>query len=159
MQKVTLDGNTYIVMKDYNHFSVSGNAAGGNSDEEDVVGEIHGGNTPEERLVPVVIVKRAQPLPPLNCKPKNQFVTRRNGHVDASLIFNRSVLSLEVSAECGKGVCSKNTDGTWDVAFDGVVDDSLSISVVANGNLLAEKIFLKVKGQGIDKNQGMGGLP
>ncbi len=159
MQKATLDGKNYVVMKDYNQFSVSGNAAGGNTDDEDVVGEIHGGNTPEERLVPVVIVKRSQPLPPMSCKSKNKFVTRRNGHVDANLIFNRNVFSLEISAECGEGVCSKNPDGTWDIAFDGVTGDSLSVAVIANGNLIADKVLLKVKGQGIDRNGGMGGLP
>lgn len=159
MLKITLDGKTYVVMKDYNQFSVSGNATGGNSDEYDVVGEIHGGNTPEERLVPVVIVKRSQPLPTLTCKPRNKFVTKKSGHVDTTLIFSRNVFSLEASAECGEGVCSKNADGSWNVSFDGVTGDSLSISVIANGNLIAKKVLLKVKLQGIDKNEGMGGLP
>ena len=159
MQKATLDGKTYVIMKDYNQFTVSGNAAGGNSDDDDVVGEIHGGNTPEERLVPVVIVKRSQPLPQISCKSKSKFVTRRNGHVETNLIFNRSVFSLEAFAEYGEGVCSKKADGSWDVAFDGVLGDSLCVSVVANGNLIADKVFLKVKGQGIEKNEGMGGLP
>lgn len=159
MQKISLDGKNYVVMKDYNQFSVSGNAAGGNSDEEDVVGEIHGGNTPEERLVPVVIVKRSRPLPAISCMPKSKFVTRKNGHVDADLIFNRAVFSLEVSAECGEGVCNKKADGSWAVAFDGTTGDSLNVSVIANGNLLPEKVFLKVKGQGIARNEGIGGLP
>lgn len=64
-------------MNDYNQFSVSGNVAGGNSDEQDVIGETHGGNTPEERLVPVVIAKRSQPLPPITGKPKSRFVTKK----------------------------------------------------------------------------------
>lgn len=159
MQKVTLDGKNYIIMKDYNQFSASGNAAGGNTDDKDVVGEIHGGNTPEERLVPVVIVKRSPSSPRIRCKAKSEFVVRRNGQVEANLIFNTNVFSLEVSAECGEGVCSKKTDGTWDIAFDNVTDDSLSVAVVANGNLIADKICLKVKRQGIARNDGMGGLP
>lgn len=58
--KVTspIDGKIYLAMNNYHHFSAHGNAAGGNTDDNDVVGEIHGGNTPEERLVPVIVVKR-----------------------------------------------------------------------------------------------------
>jgi hypothetical protein len=52
-----------VVMKTYEHFKQSGNAAGGNTDDNAVVGELHGGMTPEEYLVPVVVVKRKTPLP------------------------------------------------------------------------------------------------
>jgi hypothetical protein len=52
-----------IVMKTYEHFKQSGNAAGGNTDDNAVAGEVHGGMTPEEYLVPVIVVKRRQPLP------------------------------------------------------------------------------------------------
>ena len=51
-----------IVMKTYEHFKQSGNAAGGNTDDNAISGEIHGGMTPEECLVPIVIVKRKRPL-------------------------------------------------------------------------------------------------
>ena len=40
-----IGGGTFLVMNNYQHFSVSGNVAGGNTDEHDVVGETHGGNT------------------------------------------------------------------------------------------------------------------
>ena len=74
----TSNGKRYLVMDNYQHFSVSGNAAGGNTDEHDVVGEIHGGNTAEERLVSVIVIKRKQPLPPVTCKPKGGlFVTKK----------------------------------------------------------------------------------
>ena len=158
-KKVTLNGKTYVVMKDYNQFSIGGNAAGGNNDDNDVVGEIHGGDTPEERLVPVVVVKRSQPLPPITCKPKSKFVTKRNGHVETELTFSRKAYSLEVSIDSITGNCTEKTDGTWIVSFDGITGEELPLSVVVNGNLLSEKILLKVKSQGINKNAGMGGLP
>lgn len=53
-----------IVMKTYEHFKKSGNVAGGNTDDNAVVGEVHGGMTPEECLVPVIVVKRKYPLIP-----------------------------------------------------------------------------------------------
>lgn len=158
MRKVPDESKTYIVMKDYNRFSVSGNAAGGNSDDQDIVGEIHGGDTPEERLVPVVIVKRSQPVQSIMCQSE-KFVTRKNGHVETTLSFNLSIFSLEVTANSIHGICTKIEDKIWSVSFDGVTDDELVLILIANDNLLDKKILLKVKCQGIEKNAGMGGLP
>jgi len=63
MEHVIQDGKAeYIVMKTYEHFKQSGNAAGGNSDDRAVAGEVHGGMTPEEYLVPVIKVTRKFPL-------------------------------------------------------------------------------------------------
>lgn len=159
MKKISLNGKTYIVMRDYNRFSVSGNAAGGNTDEQDVVGEIHGGDTPEERLVPVVIVKRSHNLTEMICKPKSHYVTRKNGHVETTLVFNRRVYSLDVTVGSIIGICTENDDGSWKVMFDGVTGKELNLSVVANGNLINAPVVLNVKSQGIVKNSGMGGLP
>jgi len=62
MERTEIDGKHYIVMKTHEHFKQSGNAAGGNTDEKAVAGEIHGGMTPEEYLVPVIVVTRKTPL-------------------------------------------------------------------------------------------------
>lgn len=72
MERVELDGKSFIVMKTYEHFKQSGNAAGGNTDDNAVAGEVHGGMTPEEHLVPVIVVSRRVPLPakPVVSKPK-----------------------------------------------------------------------------------------
>jgi len=51
-----------IVMKTYEHFKYSGNAAGGNTGDNAVAGEVHGGMTPEECLVPVIVVKRKKTI-------------------------------------------------------------------------------------------------
>ncbi len=152
-------GGTFLVMNTYQHFAVGGNVAGGNTDEYDVVGETHGGNTPEERLVPVIIVKRKQPLAPLACKPKSQYVTKRNGHIETTLTFNQPVSSLEVSMGSNKAICSVVEEEKWQVSLDNVSTDDISLTVVANGRLLP-KVMLKVKTQGISKNNdpfsGMG---
>lgn len=148
---VTSNGTRYLVMDNYQHFSVSGNAAGGNTDEHDVVGEIHGGNTAEERLVSVVVIKRKQPLPPIICKPKSQFVTKKNGHIESIFTFNRSISTLEVSLDSNKATCVMNADGAWRIILDGVSTDNIVLSVVANGRLLPN-VTLKVKSLGISKN-------
>ena len=149
--KITLNDRQYLVMENYQHFSVGGNVAGGNTDENDVVGEVHGGNTPEERLVPVIVVKRKQPLPPITCKPNNPYVIRKNGHVESTLIFNRKVTTLEVSFDNKKATCVMNVDGSWRVILDGVSEESIVLSILANGKLLPN-VILKVKAQGINKN-------
>lgn len=138
-------------MDNYQHFSVSGNAAGGNTDEHDVVGEIHGGNTVEERLVSVIVIKRKQPLPPVTCKPRSSFVTKKNGHVESTLTFSRPISTLEVSLGNNEATCAMNTDGTWRIILDGVSEEDIVLSVVANGRLLPA-VTLKVKTPGISKN-------
>ena len=152
--KSTIGGKTVLVMNTYQHFSVSGNVAGGNTDDNDVVGETHGGNTVEERLVPVIIVKRKQLLSPLKCKPKSQYVTKRNGHIETTFSFNQPVLTLEVSQGSNKAACTEIEDGKWQVTMDNVTandKDEIVLSVIANGRLLPH-VILKVKTSGIRKN-------
>lgn len=152
-------GKTCLVMNNYQHFAVGGNVAGGNTDEHDVVGEIHGGNTTEERLVSVIVVKRRHPLAPLVCKPKSQYVTKRNGHVETTLTFTQPISTLEIVQGSNKAVCTPTSDGEWQIALDDVSTDNIVLSVIANGRLLP-KVTLKVKAQGISKNSdpfgGMG---
>lgn len=62
MEQTVLKGKKYIVMRTYEHFKQSGNVAGGNSENKAVAGEVHGGMTPEEYLVPVILVARKVPL-------------------------------------------------------------------------------------------------
>ncbi len=150
-----IGGKTFLVMNHYRHFAVSGNVAGGNTDERDVVGETHGGNTVEERLVPIIIVKRKQPLAPLTCTPKSQYVMKKKGRIETTLSFNQPVLTLEVSQGSNKAVCTDMADGKWQIAMDDVTTnekDEIVLSVIANGRLLPTKIIFKIKTSGISKN-------
>lgn len=155
----TIGGKTFLVMNNYQHFFVSGNVAGGNTDEHDVVGETHGGNTTEERLISVIVVKRKQSLSPLTCKPKSQYVTKRNGHIETTFTFSQPVDTLEVAMGSNKAACTKMEDRKWQIALDNITMDDIVLSVIANGRLLP-KVTLKVKTQGISKNDdpfgGMG---
>ncbi len=151
-------GGTYLVMNNYQHFSVGGNVASGNTDEHDVAGEIHGGNTTEERLVSVIVVKRKQPLAQLTCKPKSQYVTKRNGHIETILTFSQPVSSIDVSLGSNKAICTAIDNEKWQVALDNVTTDDIVLTIIADGRLL-QKVTLKVKAQGINKNDDpFGGL-
>lgn len=150
----TSKGKHYLVMDNYQHFSVGGNAAGGNTDERDIVGEIHGGNSAEERVVPVIVIKRKQPLPPVTCEPRSPFVTKRNGHVEATLLFSCPITTLEVSCDRNEATCVMNTDGSWRILLDDVTTDDIVLTVIANNRLLP-LVLLKVKPQGISKNDNL----
>lgn len=63
MERIESSGKHFIVMKTYQHFKQSGNVAGGNTDEKAVAGEVHGGMTAEEYLVPVIVISRKEKLP------------------------------------------------------------------------------------------------
>lgn len=56
------DGNQYLIFKNYDHFKQSGFAAGGD-DENAQYGELHGGASPEELLVPVIVFDSIHELP------------------------------------------------------------------------------------------------
>ena len=110
-------------------------------------------------MVPVIIVSRNQALPPIKCKPKSNFITKKNGNIEINLMFNRRVHSLEVMNNSVVGTCIDKKDNSWNVIFDGISEKILSLSIIANGNLLPEKVNIKVKDRGIKKNTDMGGLP
>ena len=155
-EKVDAQGKTYLVMQGYQNFSVGGNVAGGNTDDKDVVGEAHGGNSAEERLVTVLIIKRKHPLPPVICTPLSKQVTKRNGHVETNFSFSRPVSSVEVSLnKANKAKCVENPDGTWRIILDDVNTDNLILTVIANGRLLPN-VVLQVKPIGMTTNDGMG---
>lgn len=85
LTKCKLYGKIFLVMNGYCHFSVSGNAAGGNTDEQDVAGEVHGGNTLEERLVPVILLRREHPhkeKEQVDMKNKQRQQLKKNGIFD-----------------------------------------------------------------------------
>lgn len=159
--KSVIGGKQFLVMNNYRHFTISGNAAGGNTDERDVIGEIHGGNTTEERLVSVIVVKRNEPLAPLTCKPTSQYVTKKNGSIETTFTFNLPIETLEVSQGGSQASCTETADGRWQVTMDNVTPndkDEITLTVIANGRLLP-KVTLKIKTQGISKNNDpFGGL-
>ena len=157
----TIGGKTVLVMNNYQHFAVGGNIAGGNAEDNDVVGETHGGNTVEERLVPVFVVKRKKTLVPITCKPKSQYVTRKNGHVETIFSFSQPVSTLEIAHRNNKAVCTEISAGEWQIALDNLTTNGTNeiiLSVIADGRLLP-KVTLKVKAQGISESDNpLGGM-
>lgn len=67
------------------------------------------------------------------------------------MTFSRKVSTLEVSFDNKKAMCVMNADSSWRIILDGVSEDNIVLSILANGKLLPN-VILKVKAQGISKN-------
>src|SRR5690606_38144455 len=110
----------YLVMITHEHYAFSGNAAGGNRDDNAVFGEIHGGMTPEEYLVPVVILKRHVPLMALDYTLKSHIAFRDKETTMVEIQFNQEVSTLEATAGSVKGICTRTSSKEWLVYFSGL---------------------------------------
>ena len=123
-QKLAKDpeGNRYLVFSNYDHYSQSGFAAG-NDDYVPIYGEIHGGASPEEMLVPIFTVASRHEIP-LTAKwnmPGNsvKIMQRR---AKCRLQFSKPVTKVqakigEVYAECSSEM-SPSKD--WTASFSGL---------------------------------------
>lgn len=148
----------YLVMKDYEHYRQSGNAAGGNTDENAVAGEIHGGMTPEECIVPVIFLKRKNMPKPIDYALSAEKLTRKGGKATIEISFTEPIETLDVTASNGACICSRFDENHWNINFSGLEGELIELIITANGKVLPKKTILPVITAGIDKGS-MGGLP
>lgn len=146
------EGKSYLVMKTHDHFAIGGNPAGGNDAENAICGEIHGGGTPEEYLVPIIVLRRQGKIPIVDYFINNKIVTRNLGFVTIELSFTSDVSSLEVAAENIKGTCRRIEHNLWEVTLAGVEIRDYKIDVVANRHVLSKKEIISVNAKGIELN-------
>ena len=129
-------GNQYFVFANYDHYVQSGFAAG-NSDDRAIYGEIHGGASPEEVLVPVVVVDSLRPQV-LKAKWEPNPVKISMRKVRCTLVFNRAVEKLQVKLDTNEGICRREEDGKhWNVEFQRAQKGSHAVSVAADGKLVS----------------------
>lgn len=158
VERVKTNGREYLVMKTYDHYVQSGNAAGTDTDEYAVVGESHGGKTPEEVLVPIVVLqhKTAQKI---GYYLKESILHRINNTVTAELCFSKPVSTLMVMAASQSAVCEMVSDTEWLATFQNVSGKQLVLEVYANGKQLQKKETISIETQGIQINDDLfGGL-
>lgn len=128
-------GIRYAVFSNYDHFVQPGFAAGAD-DENAVYGEVHGGATPEEMLVPVIVFDSLKEIP-LTASWLSSTVKISAKKVKATLKFSKAVDDLQVRIGSVDGVCSTAEDRrVWTVVFQGVLPKTHSVSVAANGSLV-----------------------
>jgi len=152
------DDKKYLVMKDYEHYKQSGNAAGGNTDENAVAGEIHGGMTPEECIIPVIVLKRKNIPKPIDYVFSAEKLTKKGGKATIEISFNEPVDSLDVISSTGVCSCSRLNEKCWLINFSRLEGESIRLTITANGKVLSQKTVIPIITSGIC-NRDMGGLP
>lgn len=146
MEQCIFDEDTYIVMKDYNHFKQTGNAAGGNNDENAIVGELHGGLTPEESIVPLIVLHRKNKPVQIKIENIDKSIKTKGGKGKIIVTFSQDVHSLNVETFSGK--CDEiptEDPKIWTLCFESITGAELSLQFTVNGRLMSEKKTIKVK--------------
>lgn len=130
------DGYQYIVYTNYDHFKQSGFAAGADDDNA-IYGEIHGGATPEEMLVPIIVIDSNNDTP-LFGTWENKSVKIRMKKAQFSLSFNKPVQKLQVKvAGIDADVASSDGGNRWSVIIPGIKNGTYTAHVLAN-NIIVE---------------------
>lgn len=129
-------GDRYAVFSNYDHFKQSGFAAGAD-DENTIYGEVHGGATPEEMLVPVMVVESNKETPIVGSWEK-QAVKISMKKAKLSISFNRQIENLSVKMAGIQATVSKIGAGnTWAVVFPGAKADTYPLEVNADGRIVS----------------------
>lgn len=157
MNKTKNDGKYFAVMNDYNHFASRGNAAGGNTDDNDASGEIHGGNTPEERLVPVIIFRNPNynQKGPSSCHLQKASVMKKLNRAEAILEFDADVSEVHVWSQNYKVSCEKISGRLWKITVLQAKSGNIELTIKADGKIMTDMPVLTVK-SGISENTSLG---
>ena len=130
-------GQHYLVFTSYNHFSLGGFATG-QDDDNVIYGEVHGGASPEEMIVPVVVFDSKVSLP-LSVKwldDQSEAKLKRKV-AKASLEFSKGIETLEVKAGIIEAdVCDSGDGKTWSLSFEKIAPGDYSLLIVADGKMV-----------------------
>ena len=138
------DGNKYLVFASYDHFKTSGFATSSNDDQA-LYGEIHGGASPEEMIVPVVVFESNQPLPlTVQWKDNKSEVRLKKRKVKAKLEFSRAIKELKVTLGHIEATCSSEDGKIWSVEFEKIEPGEYNPVIMADGQYITIDSPLKV---------------
>ena len=145
-QKTAKDSqnNSYIVFANYDHFTKSG-FAGGIDDDTPTYGEIHGGASPEEMLVPVIVVDSNSEIPLVaKWTMSGNSVKVMNKRAKCRIKFSKPVTSVRAQMDGKEGECTSVTlpSKEWTITFSGM---KLDKEKVFNISILADDILVNVE--------------
>lgn len=137
----SVNKNSYLVFKNYDHFKRSGFAAGGDDDNAQY-GELHGGATPEEALVPVIVIDGSRELP-VQANWKNASIKFMQKKAKPVVCFTKTVQFLQAKLGSADGECRPaNADKTeWIITFkenraEARPDHKYEVKLVADGKII-----------------------
>ena len=129
------DGSQYLLYTTYDHFKKSGFAAGADDDNA-IYGEVHGGATPEEALVPIIVIDSNYEAP-LTGEWDSDTVKISMKKAKLTLSFSKPVHNLQVKVANIDGEVSSMSDGTkWSVVLPGIKPDTYSAHVYADNTIV-----------------------
>ncbi|NLE25894.1 MAG: BREX-4 system phosphatase PglZ [Clostridiaceae bacterium] len=156
MSHIERDGKNFLVFKNHEHYTQSGNAAGKSDNGHASVGEVHGGATPEEILVPVVVLRRRVPLAP---KPTllTTFVYREKDSVSLRVKFSKKISVLSAFSGEKRADCSPVESGReWQIHFSEMKQGKHLLRFEADGKMLEENCSFEVGTRGIAEDDVLG---
>ncbi len=130
------NGNHYVIFRNYDHFTQSGFATG-IDDDHPVYGELHGGATPEEMLVPVIVFDSNETLP-LAAKWQQNKVKIFALKAKAVIAFNQPVHQLEAKINDNAASCQSSSDWKqWTITFSKIKAGTYTVNIAADGKLIS----------------------
>ena len=141
---------TILAFRTHQHFSSSGRANG----------ELHGGASPEELLVPVIIFENSNfkirtedwMANPITYKFKKDKVKRNASHtVELEIVFNQAISTMEAKVGQTQGSVKQINNTSWSIVFTELGFQKYELQVIADGILLQDQAF-SVERQGLQIN-------
>ena len=131
-----IDGKQYAVFANYDHFTKQGFAAGGDDDNA-IYGEVHGGASPEEMLVPIIVLDSNKKIA-LTAEWEKTTVKISKKRARFCMIFNQSVSSLQVKIAGIDGEANPGEDNKrWIIEFPGIKPGTYPTQAVANNTVIS----------------------
>lgn len=129
-------GNQYVVFRNYDHYSRSGFAAGADDDNA-IYGEIHGGASPEEMLVPIIVFDSTNKVL-LTAEWENNTVKISRKKVKATVKFNQPVGTLQARIGNISAITTMVHDNKiWTLEFAGLKANNYDVLIIANGKTVS----------------------
>ncbi|WP_294158548.1 BREX-4 system phosphatase PglZ [uncultured Selenomonas sp.] len=130
------DGKKYAVFENYDHFTTPGFAAGGD-DENAIYGEVHGGASPEEMLVPILVVDSNQKIP-LTADWEKATVKISRKKARFGICFNQPVHSLQIRIAGIDGAVNPTEDAKrWTAEFSRIKPGTYPPQIFANNTIVS----------------------
>ncbi|MCD7847863.1 MAG: BREX-4 system phosphatase PglZ [Oscillospiraceae bacterium] len=128
------DENVYSVFGNYDHYKLPGFATNADDDKA-TFGEIHGGATPEEMIVPVIVVEGDKEIK-LTAKWKESSVKISIKKAKLSITFNHTVEHITARIKDSFGETTDVGNKTWQIVFANAKAGNYHVEIIADGQMV-----------------------